>query len=279
MELTSGRPEIVVGLIDGPVMTQHANLTTTNIRELPGTQTGTCTIPSSLACMHGTFVAGILNAKRTSTAPGICPDCTLLIRPIFPEITTVMGQMPGTTPQNLAKAIYETVQAGAHIVNLSLALDLPFSQGQRELNEALDFAASRRSILVAAAGNQGTLGGSLLMQHPSVIPVAAYGLEGRPLGLSNLGQSIGRRGLGAPGENITSLGTINDAHTFSGTSTATPFVSGTIALLWSIFPAISVEQIKLAITQPSGQRRKSVVPPLLSAEAAFDYLSTHQSRS
>ena len=40
---------------------------------------------SSAACVHGTFVAGILSAKRGSAAPAVCPDCTLLVNPVFSE--------------------------------------------------------------------------------------------------------------------------------------------------------------------------------------------------
>src|SRR5438128_11754290 len=66
MELTSGRPEIVIGLIDGPVVITHPDLAGENVREIPGRIRGTCAQASSLACMHGTFVAGILCAKRIS---------------------------------------------------------------------------------------------------------------------------------------------------------------------------------------------------------------------
>jgi hypothetical protein len=46
-----------------------------------------------------------------------------------------------------------------------------------------------------------------------------------------------------------------------------PFVTGTVALLWSEFPSATAAQIKLAITQASARQRASVVPPLLNAEA------------
>src|SRR5580692_10382734 len=82
MSLTSGRPEIVVGMVDGPVA-DHPDLAQTNIQELPGETGAACTQISSAACVHGTFVAGILSAKRGSAAPAICPDCTLLVNPSF----------------------------------------------------------------------------------------------------------------------------------------------------------------------------------------------------
>ena len=85
MSLTSGRSEIVVGMVDGPVALDHPDLAQTNIQELPGKTGAACAQISSAACVHGTFVAGILSAKRGSAAPAICPDCTLLVNPVFSE--------------------------------------------------------------------------------------------------------------------------------------------------------------------------------------------------
>ncbi len=187
--------------------------------------------------------------------------------------------MPGTTPEVLAGAIIDTIEAGARVVNLSLALEASASKGQRELEEALNFAANRGAILVAAAGNQGTIGGSALTQHECVIPVAGYDLRGRPLKLSNLGSSIGRHGLGAPAEGVTSLGTDGTPLMIEGTSAATPFVSGAIALLWSAFPSATSFQLKSAITQASSQRRSTVVPPLMDAWAAYQIFQSTKGRS
>ena len=272
MERTSGKPEIITGLIDGPVMMNHPDLATENIREVPG-KSGACSQASSAACMHGTFVAGILSAKRGSAAPAICPNCTLLVRPIFSETFQEGGQMPSATPEELATAIIETVDAGASVMNLSVALTHPSSRGEQKLEEALDYAAKREVITVAASGNQGTIGSSAITRHPWVTPVVACDLQGRPIDLSNLGSSIGRQGLCAPGDNITSLGTDDKLLTFGGTSVAAPFVTGTIALLWSVFPDASAAEIKLAVTLASWQRRTTVVPPLLNALAAYQAIA------
>ena len=64
MERTSGRPQITVGLIDGPILLAHPDLASQNIREVPGKLPGTCAIAESSACLHGTFVAGMLFARR-----------------------------------------------------------------------------------------------------------------------------------------------------------------------------------------------------------------------
>ena len=272
MRIASGRAETKVALIDGPVATTHPELSGTNIIELPGKIGGTCQRATSLACMHGTFVAGILSAKRSSAAPAICPDCTLIVRPIFPETTSANSQMPSATPEELASAIIECIDAGAHVINLSAALANPSAKGERQLDEALGYCARRSVIVVAAAGNQAAVGSSAITQHPWVIPVIASDLRGRPISYSNLGSSIGRQGLSAPGERITSLA-IHGPAPVGGTSAAAPFVTGAIALLLSLFPNVNAATVKLAITTAAGARRTTVVPPLLNAWAAYQKLS------
>lgn len=274
MEHTSGRPEIVIGLIDGPVAINHPDLVGANIREIPGTLVGTCAQAGSAACLHGTFVAGILCAKRGSIAPAICPNSTLLLRPIFPETaSSTDGQLPSATPEELAAAVVECVEAGAHVINLSAALAQPSSNSHPQLGETLDYAARRGVIVVAAAGNQGTLGSSAITRHPWVIPVVACDLQGKPMSQSNLGSSIGRRGLGAPGDNITSLGAEGEPLTFGGSSAAAPFVTGAVALLWSAFPAATAAAVQFAVTHAATPRRTTVVPPLLDAWAAYQVMA------
>src|SRR5215469_3919563 len=73
MNRSTGISEIIVGLVDGPVMSEHAGLSAENLQEVSGKQTGSCSDVTSVACVHGTFVAGVLCAKRDSGAPAICP--------------------------------------------------------------------------------------------------------------------------------------------------------------------------------------------------------------
>jgi subtilisin family serine protease len=137
MEQTTGRPEVAIGLIDGPVAIQHPELATGNIREVPGKYGLTCARSNSAACQHGTFVAGILSARRGSAAPAICPGCTLLVRPIFPETNSGNGHTPSATPQELASAIVQAIDAGARILNLSAALAQPSVKGEGAVQSAL----------------------------------------------------------------------------------------------------------------------------------------------
>jgi subtilisin family serine protease len=273
MEITSGKPEIIIGLIDGPVVRNHPDLAVEHIRYMPAKLSSACTRSDSLACRHGTFVAGILSAKRGSPAPAICPDCTLLVRPIFAETDSANGDIPSTKPEGLAEAILDCVRAGARVLNISAAIAQPSSKSEYDLEVALNEAAGRGVIVVAAAGNQGTLGGTAITSHPWVIPVVAYDQMGRPMGLSTLGSSIGRRGLGAPGDRITSLGSEEKPLTLGGTSFAAPFVTGAIALLWSKYPNATAVEIKLAILQAHKGRRVTVVPPLIDVWAAYQSLA------
>jgi len=277
MHRTSGRPEVSIGLIDGPVVLNHPDLVGASIHEVPGNLRGMCSRANSVACSHGTFVAGILVARRGSMAPAISPGCTLLLRPIFAEAANGNGLMPSATPGQLAEAIVDCVDAGARLLNLSAALAEPSSKGERQVEDALDYAASRGAISVAAAGNQGTVGSSAITRHPAVIPVAACDLQGRPLNESNLGNSIARRGLMAAGVGITSIGTNGKPKTFGGTSAAAPFVTGAIALLWSEFPAARAAEVKLAITRSGRQSRNTVVPPVLDAWGAYEIITRRYS--
>ncbi len=277
MAVTSGSEDITIALLDGPVVFDHPDLLSERIQDIPGGVDGRCNQASSIACQHGMFVAAILSAHRGSAAPAICPGCNLLVRPIFSENMAKDELLPQASAQQLASAISECIAAGARVLNLSAAMGLSSTKDDRELCDALDYAARRGVLMAAAAGNQGALGSSVITRHPWVIPVVGYDLSGRPMVQSNLGSSIGRRGLGAPGEEVTSLGPQGQLHTRAGTSFATAFVTGTIALLWSIFPAANAIEVKHAINTRL-QRRTSIVPPLLNAWAAYQTLSKTQRR-
>jgi subtilisin family serine protease len=261
MKLSAGRPDIRIGLIDGPVATDHPELVTDHL--IMTGQTTACNRHSA-ACRHGTLVAGILVGKRSSAAPAICPGCTVLVRPIF---TDTARSLPVTTPDKLAAAIHECVDAGAHILNLSVALARPSLRAQRDLDRALSHAARNHTIVVAASGNQGGVGSTAITRHPWVIPVVAYDRQGRPMADSNLSNSAGRRGLGAPGENVTSLELAGSTAPIDGTSAAAPFVTGTAALLWSLFPGSMATDIRQALL--GATKRSTIVPPLLDAWRAY----------
>jgi subtilisin family serine protease len=267
MEQTPGLPGVIVGVIDGPVDLTHPDLARSRVSVLPvdpSTPEG-CRVRSSFACRHGTFVVGMLAASRESEVPGICPGCTILVRQVFCEARP--GQTcPLVTPRDLAAAVVDTVNAGARVINLSLGVGAAAAMARdASVDDAFDFAFRRGVLVVAAAGNHALIGPAPLLTHPWLIQVAACDLTGRPLRTSNLGIGIGRSGLLAPGAQINGLAP-GGRQRLSGTSAATPFVTGTAALLWSLHPAMTAAQIRAALLRP-GLQRRSIVPPLLDAAA------------
>jgi len=169
----------------------------------------------------------------------------------------------------------DCLESGANILNLSIALVGSSVRRENALADALDRCARQGAIVVAAAGNGGFVGGSAITQHPWVISVAACDLRGRIMRTSNLGASIGRRGLAAPGEGITSLG-VDGAHIrMCGTSVAAPFVTGAVALMWSRVLTATAVEVKAAINSASVERRTTIAPPTLDAWGAYRLLTAN----
>lgn len=271
MEICSGDPSISVGIIDGPIDLTHPALVDSSIRTVRPNQLATCQDVRSEACSHGTGIGGILCAKRGSPAPAICPSCTFLFYPIFPEHPQGPNGLALTTPAELARAIVETVDGGAKIINLSLGVVPADTSTYRELDEACDYAAHRGVILVAAAGNQGRIGFLPLLNRPWVIPVASCDQNGRITPESNVSPRIGKGGLCAPGVDVLTAVPGAGYAPISGTSAAAAFVTGGIALLWSESPAMSAIEMRTAVLQSAKREHPSIVPPLFDVEGARIY--------
>jgi subtilisin family serine protease len=270
MKVSRGRSEVTIAVLDGPVATELDAFAHTNIRRL-----GQAVCKS--ASTHGTAVTAVLAARRGSAAPGICPGCTILVHPVLAVNAVEGATATHVGPGKLGEAIAECVDGGARILNLSLGLDRPFGPGVPILVDALSYAAQRGAVVVAAAGNESTVYTSPITRHPAVVPVVAFGLDGRPLSMSTLGHAIAQRGIGAPGVGIDSLRADGSTGSFTGTSIATPFVTGCIALLWSVFTNASATEIRSAVRLRNDKPRRGIVPPLLNAYAAYRQLSARRS--
>ena len=72
MDISSGTPNVIIGLIDGPVDFNHPAFKGSKISAVKESQIAACENASSIACRHGTFIAGILCAKR-----GIICSCNM----------------------------------------------------------------------------------------------------------------------------------------------------------------------------------------------------------
>jgi len=266
MSIEAGREDIGIALLDGPVAPSHPDLSGARIRIIAAEGSRTSNRNGRVACRHGTFVAGILSASRSSNALGICPGCTLVVRPIFEDRAD--SAPPRATAEELARAVLESVEAGARVINVSGALS-PTVGREPELEAALDIAARRGAMVIAAAGNDGTVASSPLTRHPGVVAVTACDVAGRPMPASNLARSLGSRGIAAPGT-VTSIRPEGPPVMLTGTSFAAAVVSGACALRWSAFPHAGRHDIARGIIGP--ERRTSVAPPRLDAWMAYQRL-------
>lgn len=277
MKLTEGRKDISIGIIDGPIELSHPAFINAKIRTVNRSQLIGCKRSNSMACTHGTFIAGILVGNRNSAAPAICPKCEIIIRPIFAEDThydnnSIETNLPTSSLKEFADAIIEVVDAGVKIINLSVSISTSSIVTCRKLREAYEYAIHKNVLVIAAAGNQASLGYASALYPTWVIPVAACDENGKIFSLSNIGPSIGKRGLLAPGLNITSVFAGGNYARLSGTSFAVPFVTGGIALLWSLYPNATVVDIISSIFQTHDNLhmpyRRAIIPRIFDAESA-----------
>src|SRR6266849_8763099 len=81
-EESTGSKDIAVGLIDGPVDVTHPDFEGADIKTVSTDSAVACQAQMSPACIHGTFVAGLLSARKGSSSAAICPQSPLLARPI-----------------------------------------------------------------------------------------------------------------------------------------------------------------------------------------------------
>lgn len=265
----------VLGLIDGPVHSGHPDFKGASIRLIDKTPS-TCSVNGSPACVHGTFVAGILCAGAETQKPGICPGSTIISRSLFCEAGD-LRQCPVVTPQHLADALSDVLDAGARVVNLSLGLAQASLGGYENLHSVFDKAYRSGAIVVGASGNQGRVGHNPLFDHHWVIPVAACNMQGRIIAQSNIGKSVGQRGLLAPGDQIESLHPSGGFTRLTGTSAAAPFVTGGIARLWALYPQATAAQIRNAALRGAGPRR-GIIPPLFQFKNSQQLLQQTFSR-
>ena len=147
MAKSTGSNSIAVGIIDGPVDLNHEAFATSKIRTARGADIVACKTANSVACMHGTFVTGILTGKHGLHAPALCPACEIILRPIFSEESHGQElELPSSTPDELAEAIVECIQAGANIINLSIGLSTTSLTRLRQVEELMNLQ-SRKEYL------------------------------------------------------------------------------------------------------------------------------------
>ena len=224
---TKGNSEVCVAVLDGLVDLKHPCFEGANLTQLPTLVQGQAT-PQSEMSLHGTHVASIIFGQPNSTVSGIAPHCRGLIVPIFSDYHRRTSQL------NLARAIEQAVNAGANIINFSGGELTDYGEAEDWLNRAVSLCQNNNVLLVAAAGNDGCECLHVPAALPTVLAAGAMGENGQPLDNSNWGENYQTQGILALGENILGAEPGGGTTQLSGTSFATPVVSGVAALLMSL---------------------------------------------
>ncbi|ABG51582.1 peptidase S8 and S53, subtilisin, kexin, sedolisin [Trichodesmium erythraeum IMS101] len=224
---TKGNSEVCVAVLDGLVDLKHPCFEGANLTQLPSLVQGQAT-PQSEMSLHGTHVASIIFGQPNSSVSGIAPHCRGLIVPIFSDYHRRTSQL------NLARAIEQAVNAGANIINISGGELTDYGEAEDWLNRAVSLCQNNNVLLVAAAGNDGCECLHVPAALPTVLAAGAMGENGQPLDYSNWGENYQTQGILALGENILGAEPGGGTRQLSGTSFATPVVSGVAALLMSL---------------------------------------------
>ncbi len=226
---TLGDPQVCIAVLDGPVDLTHLSLVAANLSQLETLVPASANQGPALA--HGTHIASVIFGQHDGPIKGISPGCRGLIVPIFSD--GVNDSIAPCSQLDLARAINQALQAGAQIINISGGELSPSGTAHPLLADAVQNCTENNVLVVAAVGNDGCdclhIPGAL----QSVLAVGAMNAEGLPLDFSNWGENYQTQGILAPGENVLGAKPGGGTIANSGTSYATPVVSGIAALLLS----------------------------------------------
>ncbi len=188
---------------------------------------------------HGTHCAGIAasvsNNKIGISSPVPSND--------FVEVSgiKVLAGFGYGTQKMIIDGMIKAVDAGADVISMSLG-GKSTEQREKAYTEVVEYAKRHNVIVVTAAGNSAKDASQFCPANSAgVIAVAAVDESLKRTSFSNTLQHI-KFGLSAPGKDILSTYPKNEYKNFSGTSMAAPYVSGTIAVLRSINPELTVDQ-------------------------------------
>ena len=227
---TLGDSNICIAVLDGLVDLTHPTLATSNLTHLESLVLRTAT--QGAAIEHGTHVASIIFGQHDSAINGLAPHCRGLIVPIFREAAD--GSIVPCSQLDLARAITQAVEQGAHIINISGGEFSPSGMAHPILADAVRECAEKGVLIIAATGNQGCKCLNIPGALPSVLAVGAMDAQGVPLEFSNWGEVYETQGILALGEDIPGASPGGSVFMYTGTSYATAVVSGVAGLLLSL---------------------------------------------
>ncbi|QKG85439.1 peptidase S8 [Kroppenstedtia pulmonis] len=217
-DVTTGSKDVKVAIVDTGVDYEHEDLK--GKVELGGDYIDHDDDPMD-ENGHGTHCAGIAAASTNNGVgiAGMAPDVTIYA-------VRVLDANGSGTLDAVANGITDAADAGAEVISLSLGA----SQGGQALQEAVQYADSKGSFVVAAAGNDGSTSPNYPAYYDEVMAVAATDSNDQKAYFSNYGSWVD---VAAPGVDIYATYPNGKYESLSGTSMATPHVAGLGGLLAS----------------------------------------------
>jgi thermitase len=186
---------------------------------------------------HGTHVAGIIGAEMNDVGT-VGVNWKVKILPV-----RFLNAQGSGSDSGGVDTILHSVKMGARVINASWGS----TSSSKAIEEAVKFAFSKGTVLIAAAGND-SQDADRTRHYPSdvaPVSVAASQLGSTRASFSNYGATAVH--VAAPGHNILSSFLGGGWKKLSGTSMATPVVSGVAALMLSVAPELSAVDLRNGI--------------------------------
>lgn len=232
-DTTTGSAGVMVAVVDSGVQATHPDLAG---RVLAGYDFVNNDSDPSDDNGHGTAVAGVAAAQGNDGVGVAGAAWNVAILPVKSMNSSGSGSYSA-----IANGITYAADQGAKIINLSLGGTLSSST----LQNAVAYAWNKGSLLVAAAGNNGSSATVYPAAYPNVVAVSATTSSDTLASFSSYGSFVD---LSAPGENITTSWLNSGYVTISGTSFSSPLTAGVAALALSRNPALSNAALSSLLT-------------------------------
>ncbi|MBP7415109.1 MAG: S8 family serine peptidase [Pyrinomonadaceae bacterium] len=192
---------------------------------------------------HGTHCAGIIGAEGDNGEGITGINQKVKIMPL-----KFLGRGGMGTTEDAIEAINYAIDRKKNGVNIRIiSASWGSTSKSKALEDTIRAAGDAGILFIAAAGNDGSNNDS--RPHypsnydlPNVISVAALDRNDRLAGFSNFGVKTVH--IAAPGKDILSTWLGGAYREASGTSMATPYVSGVAALIIAAEPKISMEKLR-----------------------------------
>jgi subtilisin family serine protease len=236
-DITTGNPELVIAVVDTGVALNHPEF---EGRLVPGANFITPNTEPYDDHGHGTHVAGIAAARGNNGQgiAGICWECRIM------PIKALNAAGEGSTAA-FAEGIRWAADNGARVINISAGADF----GTDAEHEAIRYARGKGVVVIAAAGNTPDGNPHYPAGYDEVVAVSASSRRDSVAGFSSYGDYVD---VAAPGINILSTfvqGRNPAYQSESGTSMACPMVAGAAALILTVNPNLSPEQMEWLLEQ------------------------------